>query len=60
VPIVAGSDQIQPGKPQALFRVPADAYDVSPDGKRFLLDVVGDQNIKPITVVLNWTAELTK
>jgi Tol biopolymer transport system component len=58
VPIVAGSDQIQPGKPQALFRMPADAYDVSPDGKRFLLDVVGDQNVKPITVVLNWAADL--
>jgi eukaryotic-like serine/threonine-protein kinase len=60
VPIVATPDQIQPGKPQPLFRAAADAYDISPDGKRLLLDVVGDQNIKPITVVLNWTAELTK
>ena len=58
--MVASSNQIEPGKPQPLFRAPANAYDVSQDGKRFLLNVVGDQNIKPITVVMNWTAELTK
>ncbi len=60
VPVVASPNQFQPGKPQALFRPPADAYDVAPDGKKFLLDVVGDQNSKPITVVMNWTAELKK
>jgi Tol biopolymer transport system component len=60
VPIATGSDQIQPGKPEPLFRAAADAYDVSPDGKRLLLDVVGDQNVKPVTVVLNWTAEMKK
>ena len=54
------SGQLQVGGAHALFRLPASAYDVSPDGQKFLLNVVGDQNSKPITLVTNWTADLKK
>jgi hypothetical protein len=30
-------------------------YDVSPDGKRFLLVVAADENNRPLTVLQNWT-----
>jgi eukaryotic-like serine/threonine-protein kinase len=33
-------------------------YDVSPDGKRFLLSLPPEQAGPPITVILNWTAGL--
>jgi hypothetical protein len=35
-------------------------YDVAPDGKRFLVNVVGDEQAvpPPITVITNWTATL--
>lgn len=58
VPVVTGPNQFRPGAPQPLFRAPADAYDVAPGGQKFLLDVVGDKNSKPITLVTNWAAEL--
>jgi hypothetical protein len=51
---------LQLGATEPLFRVPANTYDVSPDGHKFLLNVVGDQNTKPITLVVNWEAELKK
>lgn len=37
-------------------------YDVAPDGQRFLVDVVGDEEAAPtlITVVTNWTRALGK
>jgi Tol biopolymer transport system component len=35
-------------------------YDVNLDGKRFLLNAAADENIRPLTLVLNWTAELKK
>ena len=34
-------------------------WDVAPDGKRILVDT-GTTSSEPITVVLNWTAELKK
>ena len=52
--------QLQVGGAHALFRLPASAYDISPDGRKFLLNVVGEQNTKPITLVTNWTSELKK
>ena len=52
------------GKPTALFRgdfadIQGKNYDVTPDGKRFLM-VSTDQPVPPkeITVVLNWMEEL--
>ena len=38
-----------------------DAYDVSADGQRFLINTVPEQATSaPITVVVNWTAGLRK
>jgi len=57
--------------PRALFQLPVAqighneqavrvfAWDVAPDGKRVLVDM-GTTSSEPITVVLNWTAELKK
>jgi Tol biopolymer transport system component len=68
---ISGSGTIAgPGEPQALFKarvppgddrnLPAN-YDVSPDGQRFLINAVLEGGAPPApTVVLNWTAALTK
>ncbi len=47
---------------QVLFRsaVPASAaapYDVTPDGKKFVINTLADQNT-PLTLLVNWTASL--
>ena len=65
VDITIGTE-VQPGTPRPLFdtkmTVFADwsrQYDVTPDGKRFLiLKPVGEEAPKPIIVVLNWTSLL--
>ncbi len=51
------------GTPRVLFptraaRVPF-PYDVSPDGKRFLVNSL-EQDSNPLTLVLNWTADLRR
>jgi len=57
----AALDAIEVGSPKTLFtaRLPTDRggwqYDVSLDGKRFLVDSLEDVTI-PITVLLNWKA----
>ena len=53
------------GLPKALFKVPADvdSWDVSADGKRFLMAVPSGVNSvaqPPFTVVLNWQTALKK
>jgi len=54
----------QMGTPQQLFTVPVAAgWDVTADGQRFLMSVppgIGQQTQTPITVVLNWQADLKK
>ena len=57
--------------PRTLFQVPVAqighnegasqvlGWDVAPDGKRFLIDTATTSS-EPVTVVLNWTAELKK
>ena len=57
--------------PRTLFQVPVAqiahnavasqvfGWDVAPDGKRFLIDTA-TTSTEPVTVVLNWTAELKK
>ena len=57
--------------PRALFQLPISevghneqalrvfGWDVAPDGKRVLVDM-GTTSSEPITVVLNWTADLKK
>lgn len=52
------------GVPQKLFDGPADyGWDVTADGKKFLMSIVPagkEAKPTPITVVLNWQAELKK
>jgi Tol biopolymer transport system component len=67
----AGSHSVfEPGTPQTLFnthlvqtvRNANFEYDVTPDGKRFLLDstVEGSTSALPLTVVVNWAAGLKR
>jgi hypothetical protein len=49
---------------QKLFRadlrsiLQGSAYDVAPDGQRFLLNSPGDEQLKPVMLVQNWPAEV--
>lgn len=67
---VAGEAALEIGPSSALFKVPLlngpaaaigfrAQYDVARDG-RFLLNVPVGDTPSPITVVLNWTAEIKK
>jgi serine/threonine protein kinase/Tol biopolymer transport system component len=62
-------DSLEVGRPVPLFPVHPSLrtyrqgmidYDVSPDGKRFLLNAAADENTRPLTLLVNWTAELKK
>jgi|HubBroStandDraft_2_1064218.scaffolds.fasta_scaffold00421_7 serine/threonine protein kinase/Tol biopolymer transport system component len=64
VEIYEKNDSIEVGHPERLFayrpsvriyRTGMINYDVSPDGKRFLVVVAADENNRPLTVVQNWT-----
>jgi Tol biopolymer transport system component/predicted Ser/Thr protein kinase len=66
VSVGAGGGTFEPGVPKALFRAPvlggsggapnvAWRWDISPDGKRFLMNTtLDDAATAPVTVVLNW------
>jgi Tol biopolymer transport system component len=55
---------LQLGTPQALFRVSprplVHSFDVSHDGKRFLVNSLGSTGTEPISLVSDWTAQLKK
>ena len=63
---VIASPTFQPHIPHALFTAPiilvstdTQRYDISPDGRRFLINTdAAEIAPSPITVVLNWTAGL--
>jgi Tol biopolymer transport system component/tRNA A-37 threonylcarbamoyl transferase component Bud32 len=63
---INSGDRFQAGLPQVLFLMPEGSveglYQVSADGKRFLIDPLAGMNetVKPIDVVLNWTAALKR
>ena len=65
VDVTANGAAFQTSAPRQLFPLPpgaANDWDVTPDGRRFLIPVrrtqaVGDE---PITVVLNWKASLRR
>ena len=69
VPVKEGAN-FNPGAPVALFqanqRAPVAtsemvAYDVAQDGQRFLINThVKNDEIQPMSVLLNWVAELKK
>ncbi len=67
VEIKVDANGIQAGAPRSLFdlrigNLPGSPYyDVTHDGQRFLISVVGEETTPtPMTVVLNWTAGLKK
>lgn len=43
-----------------IFRQGMIGYDVSPDGKKFLINASADENTRPLTLVVNWSAEPKK
>ena len=59
------SDEFELGPVGALFQVNyiaavGNAYDVSPDGERFLVNTIVSDTSQPIVVVVNWSAGLKK
>ena len=64
---VVGSN-FEPGVPRMLFEKPLVGFEVSRDGQRFLIAVPVEEGSSapitgssvPITVVLNWTADLKR
>jgi hypothetical protein len=62
VDVKATGSSFEPGVPKLLFeRRGARDFDVSRDGQRFLIPVLVDEGSpEPITVVLNWTADLKR
>ena len=64
---VSGSSAFQAGIPEGLFTAPVPSvptvrrWDVTPDGKRFLMSSLANENrMAPVTVVLNWEVRLRK
>jgi Tol biopolymer transport system component len=66
VAVESNGNSFRPGTPQPLFQtqmVPSffREYDVTSDGKRFLLNVpIADRREEPITVIINWPKLLKK
>jgi serine/threonine protein kinase/Tol biopolymer transport system component len=56
---VKSSPRFEAGNPVPLFQLPGGDFDVSPDGKRFLA-VAPVSKEKPLSLILNWTARLTR
>lgn len=59
------SPRFAPGKPEILFSGdylshPGRAYDISPDGERFLMVKPDDDENTELHVVLNWFQELKR
>ena len=52
------------GRGQQLFAAPRNpfsmTYDVTPDGKRFVMSFEPDEENLPLTVMFNWTSKLVK
>jgi len=65
VDVNAKESILEIGNAQPLFEVhpntaPGTHYDVTGDGKRFLVASAGEGSSAPITLVVNWTAELKR
>ena len=57
---IVTSPVFRPGTPQPLGLTTVEAWDASPDGKRFLVAAPKPGKPEPFTVVLNWQAGLKK
>jgi serine/threonine protein kinase/Tol biopolymer transport system component len=55
---------IEIGTPQKLFHASMPGigtpYDVSPDGRRFLVNLAEQEGMAPLKIVFNWSSELKK
>ena len=67
VEVGGSADTFEAGVPEPLFETRVDSitgaplYDVSADGRRFLVNVPVEENAPaPVTVVLDWTADLKR
>ena len=65
VTVNAKESSLEIGNAQPLFETrpattPGTHYDVTRDGKRFLIDMAGEGSSTPITLVVNWTADLKR
>jgi len=65
VPITLGQESVKLGSPQPLFRTSVIApntssFDVSADGKRFVVDSTIQSHNAPVAIIVNWTAVLKK
>ena len=63
VPVKEANGALQFGAAQSLVRTPATQqfiYDISPDGKKILLNVVSQQVSQSVTVITNFPAGLKK
>ena len=62
VDVKASGSSFEPGVPTMLFELEIGrSFDVSGDGQRFLIPVPGKEGWSaPITVVMNWTADLKR
>jgi hypothetical protein len=59
--ITATSTSVEAGSPRQLFATPAVPWDVTADGKRFLVSMPPPGELPtPIRVDLNWEAALKK
>jgi serine/threonine protein kinase len=63
VEVDAKGDTLEIGNAQPLFdtrltTAPGTHYDVTGDGKRFLFQMEGEGGSPPLTLVVNWTADL--
>lgn len=63
-PVNTKASEIEVGTPQHLFHTPVPAigtsFDVSSDGKRLLVNHIGEEGQAPLQLVTNWPAELKK
>jgi Tol biopolymer transport system component len=63
VPVKEANGALQSGAAQSLVRTPATQqfiYDISPDGKKILLNVVSQQVSQSVTVITNFPAAMKK
>jgi hypothetical protein len=58
---VTAQPVFRPGAHRTLFPAASNAWDVAPDGKRFLLSMPSpNERFAPFTAVMNWTTALKR
>ncbi len=64
VPIASSDSAINIGMPQHLFHAKVSRagvpFDVSPDGKRLLINMVEEERVTPLNLVVNWPGVLNE